>query len=427
MRPVLEGRVTVAMQRDGSASVMRFTVVKDYGVLDFQNGNPCALYYGEDLEPFFTGYCFSKRRNSKPLIDCTAYDQLRYFKFKDTIQYKDITYTELVQSIANDQQLKVGELEDTGHKLQPRTEEGEYFEMLDYASKMTTIATGKIYTLYDNHGSLTLKSVENMTIDDKMFTPEVMEDWEYENTIDNGTYNRIKIHFVDEENNITDTQVYEDTEKIGEWGLLQFYAKTNEPRDEVDKKANALLKMLNRPVKSLKLKNVIGDRRVRAGSMIMVALPLGDMDLANWMLVNNVEHEWQGEKYVMNMEVRNEEFMPAIDASGVFKVIPKDKVSVAGGIVGGIPEDSNQAKIWNWLRSNGFSWEASAGLIGNAMQESQCDPTIRKGTDAVAMGIFQWGNNADGSRWQNLLKWAGGAGKDPWTIETQLEYALIEI
>ena len=141
--------------------------------------------------------------------------------------------------------------------------------------------------------------------------------------------------------------------------------------------------------------------------------------------IDSHNHTWEGSKHMMSLTLAFENVMDETMAGQ-----EKEEASGSFGAFGGdgmIPEDSASAKLWNLLQAKGFSPEAAAGIIGNAMQESGIDPEVRKGTNAVAMGIFQWGNNIDGSRWQNLLKWADQAGRDPWDMETQVDFAIHEM
>ncbi|MBQ4595178.1 MAG: hypothetical protein IJA81_11150, partial [Akkermansia sp.] len=49
--------------------------------------------------------------------------------------------------------------------------------------------------------------------------------------------------------------------------------------------ADALLKLYNTKTRSLSIKNALGDVRVRAGTMLVVMLGLGDINLSNYLLV----------------------------------------------------------------------------------------------------------------------------------------------
>jgi len=58
---------------------------------------------------------------------------------------------------------------------------------------------------------------------------------------------------------------------------------------------------------------------------------------------------------------------------------------------GGGGDDTNRGRVWNWLIAKGFTTQAAAGVVGNAMQESQCDPTAEEGpSPGYGYGIFQW-------------------------------------
>ncbi|HBY2627509.1 TPA: C40 family peptidase, partial [Clostridioides difficile] len=66
-------------------------------------------------------------------------------------------------------------------------------------------------------------------------------------------------------------------------------------------KCDILLKLYNKKTKSLSLKNVLGDIRVRAGCLIPVFLDLGDIELQNYMLVEKVKHTFENNSHFMDL------------------------------------------------------------------------------------------------------------------------------
>lgn len=77
----------------------------------------------------------------------------------------------------------------------------------------------------------------------------------------------------------------------------------------VQAKANSLLKLYNNRTRSLGLKGVFGDPRVRAGCSIIVSLTLPDMTLCNYMVVHKVTHNFQGERHSMDLTLIGGEFI----------------------------------------------------------------------------------------------------------------------
>lgn len=87
-------------------------------------------------------------------------------------------------------------------------------------------------------------------------------------------------------------------------------------------------------------------------------------------------------------------------------------------------ESTNAGIAWNFFTSNGFSEQATAGILGNLQQESGIDPNKKQYGGGPGRGIGQW--TVDG-RWGSLVKWARSKGKNEWAITTQLEYMLYEL
>lgn len=90
--------------------------------------------------------------------------------------------------------------------------------------------------------------------------------------------------------------------------------------------------------------------------------------------------------------------------------------------------NDNAEKIWNFLKAEGFTDEGAAGVIGNLMQESHCDPAVSE-NDAnggqfvpdgeTGYGIVQWTSI---NRQQNLLAKAQAMGKPISSLEVQLAF-----
>ena len=95
---------------------------------------------------------------------------------------------------------------------------------------------------------------------------------------------------------------------LNSWGILQYF-DTLSKGENGQAKANALLKLYNQKTRKLKITNAIGDTRVRAGSMIVVNLTLGDITVKNFMLVEKVTHKFKMDEHFMDLTLRGGEFV----------------------------------------------------------------------------------------------------------------------
>ena len=321
---MVEGEVRITWSRDGSPGQMTLNIVKDEN-LDYQEGNPVAFYV--DGKIFFYGYVFSKSRTGEQIITTTCYDQLRYLKNKATYQDKKWTYSELLKNICKDRNLQIGDIEDTKFKIPGRIEENkEFWEILRFASDMTTANTGKLYTLFDEGGKICLKSIENMRTED-VIDYDSTEDFNYDTSIGSNTYNRVHLKLLDDTKKEIKSVTAEDKKSIENWGLLSYSDMTNNEEIDLDKKAKELLNVLNRKNRKLRLKDIVGRLDVRAGSLVPVQMmAIGDIDINSMMLVQNVTHKFQEEHHFMDLEVYNKDISPEIAPQ---KLEQKQKKDVA--------------------------------------------------------------------------------------------------
>lgn len=314
--PIIMGEILISYTRGFNAGKIIFNVVKD-DVIDYQEGNNVVLM--EDGNVIFVGYVFSKSRTGKQIIKTTCYDQLRYLKNKDTMQYENKTYSELLRMICDDGFLKVGDIEDTKYRVFMRTErDKEYFQMLSAISDLTLSHTGVEYVLYDNAGSICLNSWKNMPTTKNIISYDVTCDFDYETSIEN-SFNRIKVNQIDDRSKRVKTIIAEDKNNMFNWGRLQYYVETSDV-ENVDEKARMLLELLNRKNRKLKIKNTIGDFNVRAGSIVPVIFEnIGDISINSMMLVHSVTHKIKAGYHFMDLEVLNKDISPINSGKGLFK------------------------------------------------------------------------------------------------------------
>lgn len=233
---------------------------------------------------------------------------MRYFKNKDTYVYKNKTADEVIKMLANDFQLNVGTLEQTGYKIANRSESNKtLFDISQTAIDLTIQNRNQMYVLYDDFGKLCLKNIERMKVG-IVVDEETGENFDYTSSIDSDTYNQIKLTYDNKNTGKREVYIAKDSSHINEWGVLQYFDTIDENTNG-QAKADALLKLYNQKTRKLEIKNAIGDIRVRGGSLIIVKMDLGDIKLQNFMLVEKAKHTFKNNEHFMNLTLRGGEFI----------------------------------------------------------------------------------------------------------------------
>ncbi|HFG2317312.1 TPA: NlpC/P60 family protein, partial [Clostridioides difficile] len=216
--------------------------------------------------------------------------------------YSNKTASELVKMLAKDFNLKYNVIEDTKYKISRIEENKTLFDMILTALDDTLREKKEMYVLYDDFGRITLKNVASMKLDTVM-NNDVIEDFDYNSSIDSDTYTKIKLVRDNEESGKRDVYIAQDSTHMRSWGILQLFdtVDKNMSEAEIKQKCDILLKLYNKKTKSLSLKNVLGDIRVRAGCLVPVFLDLGDIDLQNYMLVEKVKHTFENNSHFMDL------------------------------------------------------------------------------------------------------------------------------
>ena len=88
-----------------------------------------------------------------------------------------------------------------------------------------------------------------------------------------------------------------------------------------------------------------------------------------------------------------------------------------------IAASNNVEKAWNFYISQGFSKEATAGILGNYMRESRMNPSIVERGNNIGFGIAQWSF----ARRINLVTWLNKNNYAASSLEGQLRFSIVEM
>lgn len=306
--PAVIEPVVWTTSRKGNPGKLEFTVIKD-DLLGFNEGAEVGFKYkGEKI---FKGYVFQKQRDKNQHIKVVAYDQLRYFKYKNAYVFDSIKASDLLKRICNDFMLKTGTIEDTVH-IEPAVffENNTLFDMVQELLDYTVMNTGKLYCLYDDFGEINLRNIENMKLD-LLINKDNAENFDYASSIEN-TYNRVKIQAADSEQKALGQYVVsEDITNIRKWGVLQYFDNWGQDMNEAQMKAKteALLRLYNQVQRSLSVTGCEGDVRVRAGTGVMFDNSiLGDLPSGvKYKIVEEARHTFENGRHTMDLTLMGSE------------------------------------------------------------------------------------------------------------------------
>lgn len=259
-------------KRSGSPAALELTVQADDSV-EWTHGGIVALK--AEGSGLFYGYVVKIGQNEKGQVMVTAYDQTWYLKKnKETYVFKGKRADEILRQIAADFELKVGRMENTGYAIPSMIEDGQtLFDIVLKALDHTLINTGKMYNLWDDFGALRITEVAKSKMDLFIGDSSLATGYTYESEIDSETYNKIKLVRDNKETGRRDVYVFQDSNNMQFWGILQNYETVAEEMNEaqIKQRGNQMLELYNRPKRSFEVKALL-DPSVRAGRALFIGI-----------------------------------------------------------------------------------------------------------------------------------------------------------
>jgi len=295
--------IDISFYKKGTAGKLDFTALKDEVVI-YHEGD--VVYFYDDGLPAFKGYVFTKTANEKKEIKTTAYDQLRYLKAKQSFEFIGKSLTEVIKTVANYLQLKVGYIEDIAYKTPYYYHEDEScFDIIDYHIQQAMIQTGIELVFYDDFGELTLRKADALISKNVIGVESFGTGYSYKTDIDSDTYNVVKLISPNKSTGKGDVFMAKDDSNIKRWGLLQYYEVMNENlnSEQIKDYLKLLINHHNKLFRTLSL-NAIGISGIRGGSTIYIDIPdIGDISLTKSLLVDSVSHKYRNGEHTMSLEM----------------------------------------------------------------------------------------------------------------------------
>lgn len=202
--------------------------------------------------------------------------------------------------IAEKFRLSCGKLDNTEYRYSAIEDDETLFDIIQNALDEALMIKNKVYVLYDQVGKLRLTDIARMKVNSCIVDKGTGEDFSYKASIDEGVYNQIKLIYENKDKGSYDYYMTKHSKNINKWGVLQYTEKIENP-DIGKLKSQALLQLYNKKQRTLTVSGVIGNRKVRAGSLVPVILNLYDIKVSNYMLVERVTHTFEDRRHSMEL------------------------------------------------------------------------------------------------------------------------------
>ncbi|MED4399768.1 NlpC/P60 family protein [Metabacillus fastidiosus] len=252
-------------------------------LIDIKMGKEIRILYNKN--ELFRGIIFNNDRNERGEETITVYDPNVYLsKNSDVIKENNITASELIKKLAKSFGIKIGRIDNTGHKIPKLYIAGKtLYDMIIIALTETQKATGQRYMLRNNKGALELIAVKTATKWLRVEGGRNLISASYKESIDE-VKTKVKITSGDEFNP-TQTAVAGGT---SEYGTMQHYEHNSDTNNatNIQTLANQLLNAWNKPKTEMDVET-LGVADIVSGIAIIVQNALTGLKGSFFVLADN--------------------------------------------------------------------------------------------------------------------------------------------
>jgi len=297
--------VTWKTSRIGSPSSLEFTLVKgglyESRSFSYSNGDIVRLRF-KDIDIFY-GYIFIVDNGKDEAVKITAYDQIRYLMATDTYVFSGVTAADIIKRIAEDFGLRLGRIDTPDYVIPRMVEDGQkLIDIIDKALTLTLIHSGDNYVLFDDFGVLSLRLMDDLLVDFVVGDGSLMYNYSFKQSIDQDTYNRIKLVQDNKDSGGRDVYIAQDSANVAKWGMLQLYQKVDDDQNaaQINELLTTLATLKNRETKTLQI-DAIGQPNIRAGCYVSIIIE--EFGINQPFVVESCTHSFSG-SHTMSLELK---------------------------------------------------------------------------------------------------------------------------
>lgn len=294
--------ITVEQSLDGEAGKLTCVLQKDpNGIFKIANGS--IISFIVDGTGFFFGYIFKIGTDSAENYEITAYDQMRYLKYSEVMATSNMTASQIFAKVCGDYNLKYQIKVPSNYVPEAYLHDNKtLYTIIKRGKDLANISEKAQYFIVDRFGTLTWSEASYEKTNVQLGGGSMATSYQYEKSIDDDTYNQVKLYRENEETGKRDVWIVKDTDNIKKWGILQFLKKADDDANasQVRQTAENYLKIKNRETEKLKIE-AEGILDLTCGRGIKFVLPREGID--KWMWIINSKHIFTKYTHTMDLEV----------------------------------------------------------------------------------------------------------------------------
>lgn len=402
----LEGAVTAASRK------LTFEVLRDQQdyylsqIATIRRGDAIALDDGSNEYVFYGVVWRVEEDDSSMRKTVTCYDNMKFLMASDVITnvWTGVTAIEVTQTVCEELGVTCGELPETSVKVNVNARDKNGYEAIMIAWTETKKSTGKVYyPRMVGHQFTVIEKGTKLTNHSLKYQPEPLP----------GNLIRVQIE-EDSEEAVTSlwnrNGAGTATESETDDALVDLLGYIVGVNDVAQTTKDDDVKEINDGSKTCRVE-AIGDWAMQTGWSVSIDSAL---KTEAQLYIESDVHYYENGIHTMELELSYENSMDEIENQEI------EQQSDSSGIFG---TGSVEEQVWNFLRANGFSAAAAAGIMGNMFAESGFIVDVEEYGGGGGYGLCQW----TGSRRTDLINWCTNNGYDYTTLEGQLNFLLYEV
>lgn len=295
-------QVQISQTLDGDAGKLTCILQKDpNNQLQIANGS--IISFIVNGTGFFFGYVFKIGTDADQNYKITCYDQMRYLKNSDVYTTANMTSSQIFEKICQDYSLNYTVKVPSYYIPQPYVHDGKtLYTIIKRGIDLADIAENAQYFIADRFGTLTWSEYSYEKTNIQLGGGSLMTSYQYEKSIDDDTYNQVKMYRDNQDTGKRDIWIVRDGDNIIKWGMLQFLKKADDDANagQIRETAENYLKVKNRETETLKLE-AEGILELTVGKGIKFVLPREGID--KWLWIKSSTHTFTKYSHTMDLEL----------------------------------------------------------------------------------------------------------------------------